>query len=255
MNLAERIGRLVAAEGKKFSDTALPSIEETFAGVAKKVGNFLDALLTEAERSTLGEEPPNEEGAPKEGKAKAQRQSQQSPQNPKKPPVKPTPPAAKPHFTEFRDFTTAFEGVKSGKLALGDHQVLKLIDAAQERGFIDKLRGWVSKSGNSETILIPLTSLLLTPTSDEKLHDRIFYRIHQLGLQEELLKWMVSGPNASLRLTDTLGAEYAGFNAQLRKRVISAVGPAEKVDISDEEARKARLFAVRVQSELMEGGR
>jgi hypothetical protein len=66
---------------------------------------------------------------------------------------------------------------------------------------------------------------------------------------------MVSGPNASLRLTDTLGAEYAGFNAQLRKRAISAVVSAEKVDISDEKAKKARLFAVRVQSELLKGGR
>jgi hypothetical protein len=66
---------------------------------------------------------------------------------------------------------------------------------------------------------------------------------------------MVSGPNASLRLTDTLGAEYAGFNAQLRKRAISAVVSAEKVDISDEKAKNERLFGVRVQNELLKGGR
>jgi hypothetical protein len=95
----------------------------------------------------------------------------------------------------------------------------------------------------------------MTPSSDDKLHNRIFYRVHQLGLQEELLRWMVSGPNASLRLTDTLGSEYAAFNAQLKKRAISAVGPTESVNISDEEAKKAKLFAIKVQGELMKGGR
>ena len=255
MNLADRLRRFAEAELQNFSNTALPSLEETFKGGIKKAVNFADALLTEAERRTFGEEVATGEDASKGVKQKTQRQSQKPPPTQQRSPVNPAPPAARPFFTDFGDFLTVFEGVKSGKLEVGDHQILKLIDAAQGRGFTDKLCGWVSKPGNSETILIPLARLLLTPSSDDKLHNRIFYRVQQLGLQEELLRWMVSGPNASLRLTDTLGSEYAAFNAQLKKRAISAVGPTELVNISDEEAKKAKLFAVKVQRELMKGGR
>lgn len=214
MNLAQRLLKIAQTEHTHFADSTLPRLKEMLGAAAKPVVDFADELLTEAERRTFGEEVATGEDASKGVKQKTQRQSQKPPPTQQRSPVNPASSAARPFFTDFGDFLTAFEGVKSGKLELGDHQILKLIDAAQGRGFTDKLCGWVSKPGNSETILIPLARLLLTPSSDDKLHDRIFYRVHQLGLQEELLRWMVSGPNASLRLTDTLGSEYAAFNAQ-----------------------------------------
>lgn len=248
MNLGERLIRLGKIHLNDLGAAAFSSVEKVFQEGVR----WADDRLSEAERRAFGEEQSTSEGS---AGAKAKPHPPGAEAGKESPPVKPTPPAGKPVFQQFTDFTRTFEGAKSGKISLSDHEVLKLLDAAEERGFTARLGNWMGSPENKETILVPLTRLLMTPSSDEKLHDRVFYRIHRLGLQEELLKWMASGPHAGPRLNDTIGLEYAGFNAQLEKRANRAVGPAERVELSEEEKRGAKRFAVRVQAELEKGGR